>query len=1846
MQIARLDDDADRALLEALETMRRATGKAMLKALKGVLSVLYDAILRPCSVDRWAPLLVELAFVDNTSLCRCYFNNVKGFPDHVLDEIMRGWVVRLGTRDDMDDVDAMEFASAMLAVERFECIWERVAGIGMRRVWSALERALRGADGRAFDEVGDKLVEKAASIGYAFVAKGVPLDRDLLCQVLDDAITSFQLVEERKVEYVLAHLVGSLGCALVGPRTATCAVLRCCFGTDSDIAGLYGTEAEDGFDEAGSSDLFHKALGRVHAPRVFVVCATLGQVLYDEVSGMGALTGFSELFAIAISTVVEGEHSQTPFVRLYCIDALSAFLGTYLRVSKDTDTAVPMLSLDTKVRVFSSLALRSMDCDEYLARRIADSFLRVMFEYDSFQERQLGEPATLALHTIALCAKMPVSKAKFRFWDAIICHVTAPVAVSHCPGFVGEAIRVVSTNKDTRAAAAAALRNIWKSVRLRESRFDAPNVSNLGQDGSEDGYFSVVDSERILLEVADALVDADLRNDDSLDSIVSHVLANLLEVCPSGFMVLMRRLQERDRALPLGSCIGTLAVGRRAGCYANFSDLESQGINVFKIMDDAVSDSREALQLATLELLCTGSTSTIDIPCVKELETLWKYFNTSMVCTSSIARQQNIACFVRFLARIKVSAAATLTRPRDFDAADHDAVMRCQSWMQGFCRLCIACLHPGAVYGKKLMAIELLYAAMEVFEELISREKVECRVGDRVGREKSVSIKSAIVGSGLTYGSLRPFPAELFSASTKDLLYGALSDNFDRIRSVAMSISLMLPPPVEVEMSIKDGLCIRSASDMLSFAFEYVRRPRLSDIDAGSRMINIVHQRFLIPGSWRLTFRSIDDFSVAQLAERESVSYLEFVQVLSSAAIEATPSGSPELASLGTLLAHLALLRHLLASASFDHVERKQTFLTLVRLVEHTVGLIMPVLSSPEDNVVDGNAGADGEMEGSLADLLNSRASKEQLIWCRLWMASREICIMIRSLWLAVPPGLHEVFGAGLRRTVDALMDILLRAQHYGSIDSAKATLQHICSTRGGALVEDVATSCVDSLFEYMLRPGQSRRDAIRRSGGMPFGLQSVMISSPKSRISAMIMERLLVICESPHAGSDVVHWPKVHALNALRLVFSDPRLSSLERYHGTGFRIVLQCLSDPSWEIQNSAALCFTSLVSSKVMGGGVANVRRVNHKDVWPARVLSADGFLGRYREVDRFMIDVLERRRADDLLAPVLALLGRLKPEMAPPGMPSDTKKIGSAGMDATKHYKDCLMWHLGSPQIYIRKLAARACVSVVPAISWHCLVSECCDTNKAMTNSDHGHTNLLHGRLCLLVEVFKALHSLPSHSGDLFSAIAGSFCDAFGNEEVIQRIPAACHAEILKVCTLMCRLEVDFPDERVLASSAKVADVLWSAVMEQRSIKHIYPPMHDIARRRIVRLTMGWLLPRQIDSRPGTVLEYLAWVDRLARHPAYEVREASLKSLLATHRARNILDRASGGPAVSRAIDRIFDWVFQSWEAEPAFYAQLLMLRLTNAGNHGIIRDVNPGFMSRYAGNPLLLAEIVRSAAYARGTGVEELLLATCQPHQTEEVRDATVSALGIIQLRSPNRGADAANTLDMWAAALTLMMDEEVFIRCRAASIVERALGASSDCSRVELVQERVFPWLLQESDCCPAVVQFCLRQIVRDPEESRSALTGCLENRDHHRLFLIEKDNQHEDPLIYPNLAAHALLARNVTLPHEASAVVRAWGSSCAQALVDVISFARDISTSFNFGDVLGLRQQMYEDVHRLRQAVHVAATLGFEANSIKLPKVMQEIVHAQEDPLLWFKVAGGCQEDLPVSPRLVPVYR
>ena len=1897
--------DASDPLRAALEAMRRCSltkKAAILKAMKHVLSEVTRRTEKgstdgPDVLPLYVPILVELAFLENACfMYQGYMNSIKGLPGDVLKLVMAGWVTKLKALDEkgsvegsehkhIDDVSVLELVSTILAVDAFAAIWEQVADLGLRRAERVLDTALREAGGALmnshsgrFDEVAEKRVEKAASIGYAIVSKGastlsslppetttmaITMDRGLMRQCLGMAVDAIGMVEEPKVEYVLALLIGSLGCALVGREQAVRDVLCACFGSGSDVVGAYGK-----LSVVKDCDEFYEALGPLGA-RAFVVCATMAAVIYGEVRRLDAVPTFSETFSQSICSLIEVEHKHTLFVRLYCVDALSAYLGAYLHASREDDVGQVVLSETTKMRVMDSLAIRSLSCDEYVARRITDGFLRVMFAYDTHQARSLGEPARLAVYTISVCAGMPVSKAKFRLWDAIFQQMQVPDVLGYHPGFVMETVGVVSTNTDVRASAALALRHVWKSLRFVEehggTKYESSEINKVQVD--DGAWFDVMTSDRIVQDVAIALLDADVAEDGTLDSIVAYVLPGLFESCRDSFFALLGRLEDagRDHAAdstskcseasrsPLAAVIGLLSAGRRAGCYASFRDLNARNIDSFGVLREAVVDSREGVRLAALELLCAGSVSTIDIPVPEELAILWQYYETAMLCTSALSRQQNITSCARFLTRIKVSAAATLTRPRDFERAEHAATKECESWVQRFCRMCIACIHPGAVYGKKLMAIELLFTAMEVFKELVKGytnagtptklnagfEVVDANdhiVAKTNRRKAPKQVKGFMFGTGLMSGAFVPFPEELYSAYTRDNLFGALADNFERIRSLAMSINLMLPPLSSVKVR-----------DLLEFAFEFVRRPRLSDQDAGACMMNIVHEQFLIPGTWKVHLRSLDDFDVVHIGGEATRSRLKFIGTLSSVAIVAVP----DVSHLGLGLAYLALLRHLIAGASFSKSDDMETFALLVQLVEHTVQLIMPVLSCPEESVVD-EVGEDGaNQSASLADLINSRASEEQLLRCRSWMASREVCFIVESLWEAVPPEAHALFQEGLRATVDALMDVLLRAQHYGSIDSAKVTLQRICSTRGGsgALVEDVTQSSVSTLFDHMLRSAQSRRDAIRRSGGMPFGLQSVMVSGPKSRISREIMERLLEICSSSPSstpsGDDIegtVYWPKVHALNTLRLVFSDPRLSALDRFHGTGFTVVLKSLSDPNWEIQNSAALCFTSLVISKVMGGGAGNVRRVDHIDLWPPRALSAEGFLGRYREVDQFMVDVLESQDDMALLAPVLALLGRLRPQSSLAGVgsrassrvgrgagtsaPDEAHESNEPGHTVIQRYGNSLVRHLDSPQIYIRKLAARACVSVVPATSWSDFVvmqPQCGDSD------DNSHINHLHGRLCLAVEVFKAIYSLPhyaegAHEG-LYHAAAASFCNTYGDRTQIGRMPPACHAELLKACILMSRMESNFPDERVLAFCATVVDELWVDLLYgnqygRSRVSTLDAPMSTVAMKRLVKLALSWVLPRASEM---SLVSHLEWCDRLLCHPTVEVREATVKSLVATGVIRQALDRRDDS-RISDITELLLDRLSSTWQHETAYYAKLWTLKLTNS----VGRAVTIPDWRQFALNPLLLAEIVRSLAYADSDALTQVLQETSQPYQTEEVRTAAVDAFEIRAaiLLNPER-------LELLSCAMKLMVDEEETVRSRMAHLVHCAVLGADTCpstsahSRAEVVQELVFPWLLSRCNFSLSSVAWCFGFIVDCPSLIAERIRDRIKSRNTHRLFLVEKANQHEDPLTYARLASRALMDTRYKYSESDTCLAFDWlrsaGTACGKALKMVISDATRLTDSLHLGDTLGLRQQIYEDVTRLWLAVRtVDSCLGGGS-----PAAVQRILGAATDVPLLFRV-------------------
>ena len=101
----------------------------------------------------------------------------------------------------------------------------------------------------------------------------------------------------------------------------------------------------------------------------------------------------------------------------------------------------------------------------------------------------------------------------------------------------------------------------------------------------------------------------------------------------------------------------------------------------------------------------------------------------------------------------------------------------------------------------------------------------------------------------------------------------------------------------------------------------------------------------------------------------------------------------------------------------------------------------------------------------------------------------------------------------------------------------------------------------------------------------------------------------------------------------------------------------------------------------------------------------------------------------------------------------------------------------------------------------------------------------------------------------------------------------------------------------------------------------------------------------------------------------------------------------------------------------------------------------------------------------------------------------------------------------------------------------------------------------------------------------------------------HRVLFLVEKANQHEDPIRYVQLAANALkdlgldLDLGPRLGPDPSAVpwdgLRARGEACARVLHEIS--CDPAIQALSYGDLQGLRYQTHEAVYRLLLGARVA---------------------------------------------------
>lgn len=1628
-----------------------------------------------------------------------------------------------------------------------------------------------------------------------------------------------------KLEAILSLLLYRILLNLLDdPIVCVSFILKLCFGETSRVVFKF-QEAVQSLPRSYSALDHHHILEHFGGTFDFqersryALLRAMSKTLHESISRQIFESEFPDAYVEAVCAAMEGA-AKTCEYSLYCIESISDLIHGSLLAMKQGTSVAPLLSKDVIIQSMN-MALHCLDSEDSAVTRISLELFNQVLDLSNEEDTRFGMELQLHRHALLVCSGMhKAKKAKYRMLSVLLHYIDASDVLFEIPNHIHNTIVSIALDKGVRKAAAMSLIPIWKSLQLEQ------DASKFSEDDSPLGQHS----KEVLSSVVNSLLD---ESKIVRSAALVSVVPGLLEECPSSFFFLLQSLLKKQSSSGwLGSCMGLLACGRKFSIFTSIESLEGKGMRVFDLLEKAIVDQDEYVEVAAMQLLVAGnSNKTINLPSMRELELIWKYFNMAIRCTSASARQENLSGYARFLTRIKVSVAATLTRPESFDPGVHQNVSSCEIWIKAFCQMCLSCLHPGSVYGKRYMAIELLCMTMEAFNMLVQEERTVMQSFSRGSPYSFTASKRIELGQGLKYGNFHPFPSELYSRATSNLLYCAMRDNWNRIRSTSMCILLMLP-------NSDDDFDGTILSQKIVYSLDLLQRPRLSDLDAGSRILGILYQKYFAGGMLNLQLKSSREIKVIQNSKSEGYCSSNFIRCLiemAKAEVMSVKCGDDS-SSFTRALSSLTSLRYLVRLMEEDIMIR--SIESLHNLTKHAASIIMPILSSPEDNLSHFDTDQE-DMNGLVGD-----DETEQVVRYKSWMISKEICHLVESIWHAMSEvsTCTDFLRLHLHLFADIIIQMLLGAKHYGTIDYARAVIEKMCSSRVFDI--DMSQLVIEQMFDHMLRVDQSRRDAIRRSGGLPFGIHSVMVANPKSQLTKNTMSRLIDICQGNHKIASEMYWPKVHALNALRLIFSDSRLSSLDRFYSISFKIVLLDLSNANWEIRNSAALCFTSLVT-KVLG--FANIKRVNHVDVWPPRSPTAQEFFDAYKEVDRFILDIiqnsssayLQNQEFNALLAPVLALLGRLRPSQA-------SVNAGSLHMRDIRAYADSLVAILKSQDISIRKLASRAFVSVVPFALWPSYSKDLSASIHEMVRSKCTDWNAIHGNLAVMTEMLKALYSIMDQNddidGSLFFEMGKSICDGMSNPclQFLIKCPPVI-AELLKVCILLCRIEQKWNDKYIFEFCSKsVVDCLWSPLMAlSDDKKNMGKPMFTTCLRRVIKLAYIWCLPKIIELENGSFVAYLGNIIDLLKHSFYEVREAVLKSLL--HSFQRIQKSSLNETQGRDRLGMIYAYLSASWEQETLHGVKLLMLSVLNMFHENAsklslqicIKQFSFDLVDRYSESPSVLSQVIIACAYASSANNSSdsldflrLLERYSRPEYPEEIRMSCVCSIQIRKVlhRPKEVGSTLADAhveefLRFWNVALMLLEDESANVRNNISNVVHQAITEDEEgYVRVDHVQEKVLPWLQDRLSSHPAFMHQ-LQSWICDPCENSVQCIHEFEFQQRKILFLTEKANQHEDPLILVNLAAMQLSVTTLNPEEIEACSMLKWLDESAKYIINIIDYFEDFERRTKDADKVSCQycdlfsSCAYEHMYRLWAAVWSSSLKCFHA-MMELPQSRQTL--------------------------------
>ncbi|XP_004554638.3 thyroid adenoma-associated protein [Maylandia zebra] len=1002
---------------------------------------------------------------------------------------------------------------------------------------------------------------------------------------------------------------------------------------------------------------------------------------------------------------------------------------------------------------------------------------------------------------------------------------------------------------------------------------------------------------------------------DQTTYILDYFLPKLLRCSPSSLAHMVQALQDMaptgsaGSRGALGALMTCLRAARAQGVIPSTEGGLWGGLVPLSLLQQALIHKHDQVRMDALGLVCESHRST-EVLTSQEMDLIRHFLLPNLNSQSPGIRQQTVSLLKKLLCRVKDSTQLLqkrLSQKRDQDEGDtvQHTLRQYKAFLCWLCERLLEVLLPGASFSKCLTSLHLLGLLGQLFS---------------FSTEPDVFALGEVVTS--TYA--------------QNVLF-CVASNFLEVKQLASSLIQQLPPSaVGLEVPERMRSILQAALDLSTSTkpFDSVTAAHLLNLllpqqHLSQSLLHCAQQQGLDYQPLSIPAQA-SDMLILELNTLAVVQFL--LRCLQSEVSRAEASLLQAAASFplyGRAHCITAVLQHL-NTESLSQTEQWRFLVSeLVAVCYRMSDVVSPVVqsSSPEglipmDNDSETSAGlqkilqeiqprdtndfftSTRELETQQGDDHTQTPSLDtggegyrvtaQMVLVCCWRTMKEVAMLLGQLCQSLPlhytndnvcthTGLiteQQVEGVGLY-----FRQQLLQSRHRGAFELAYVGFVRLtdmlCRSGSEALQQLPARWLSEVLEEVKSSDPSSKLCATRRSAGIPFYIQALLSSEPKSSscsLLKMTMRELIALAmPSADKTTDTSTVPQVHALNILRALYRDTRLGeNIVPFVSEGMQAAVLGFTSPVWAVRNSSTLLFSTLIT-RIFG-----VKKGKDEHSKKNRMTGRE-FFTRFPALYPFLLNQLEEAAAtvesdsgQVKLHPSLFLLLLVLSRLYPSPMDGSSSPLGLAPFMP-------FIMRCGRSAVYrTREMAARALVPFV-------LVTQIPSTVQTLLQElplEPGpklQQNRIHGTLLQVLFLLRSYQTdshrpLPAGSGIGEALCQRMWLASRQNSCVVTR------GAFVDVLVCLCGPEISILEDSevgtlrqktlsVLTASELVTSCNSSATFGPGSTQYLL----SLAR---VGLSAGVEFPELWDG-PQLKTKLL---DHLLQCPQYEVRELALEGLL--------------------------------------------------------------------------------------------------------------------------------------------------------------------------------------------------------------------------------------------------------------------------------------------------------------------------------------------------------------------------